>query len=351
MKISVAMCTYNGGQFIGRQLDSIFRQTRLPDEIVVCDDRSGDDTLTILEQYRNRGVDLRIHQNEVNLGFVENFRKCVSLCTGDVIFLADQDDIWKPTKVAELCDLMEANPDILSVVTNFHLIDREDNRLSKVTEGENPFFDCGKHRIDWKKDRLYKIKLKAVFCKNIAPGCTQAVRREIVRDFLDCPLQDPHDYILNRAAAVKDGLFYYNKPLTEYRVHGDQTIGVPVHTLYKLRGEYREMLVEIMDLPWAFYYHVFRPEAGKVDLPPQFDDSYLFAYYDTVAMPTHLREEYEQWKKMVRNRTRIYIGKTAKWKNLFLQIGYNKYFTHGYGFVEWLRLFFWDLAMFLRQKK
>ena len=86
-------------------------------------------------------------------------------------------------------------------------------------------------------------------------------------------------------------------------------------------------------------------------MPPQFVDSYLFAYYDTVAMPTHLREEYEQWKKMVRNRTRIYIGKTAKWKNLFLQIGYNKYFTLGYGFVEWLRLFFWDLAKFLRQKK
>ncbi|MEF2836292.1 MAG: glycosyltransferase [Oscillospiraceae bacterium] len=351
MKISVAMCTYNGGQFIGRQLDSIFRQTRLPDEIVVCDDRSGDDTLTILEQYRNRGVDLRIHQNEVNLGFVENFRKCVSLCTGDVIFLADQDDIWKPTKVAELCDLMEANPDILSVVTNFHLIDGEDNRLSSKTEGDSPFFDRKKHRIDWKKDRLYKVKLKAVFCKNIGPGCTQAIRREIIPDFLSCTLPDPHDYVLNRAAALKNGLYYYDKPLTEYRVHGNQTIGIPTFTAAKLRGDWMAMAEEFINLPREFIYHVFLPDSQKVAPPPQLDDTYLFAYYDRISILPELQSEYDQWKKMVINRAMLYTGCSAKWKHLIIQGYYNQYFGFGYGFVERLRLFFWDLAMFLRQKK
>ena len=51
VKISVAMCTYNGADFLSDQLESIIAQSRLPDEIVVCDDGSTDETQTLLKQF------------------------------------------------------------------------------------------------------------------------------------------------------------------------------------------------------------------------------------------------------------------------------------------------------------
>lgn len=350
MKISVAMCTYNGEKFICRQMNSILRQTRLPDEILICDDGSTDSTLDILEQYRDRGVELRVYKNEENLGFVENFRKCLSLCSGDVIFLCDQDDIWKETKVEELCALMAAEPRLLSVVTNFHLIDAEDNRLSRGEEGDSPFFDRRKHRIDWKRERLYKVNLEAIFCQNIGPGCTQAIRREVIPAFLECPLHDPHDYVLNRTAALGDGLYYYDRPLTEYRIHGSQTIGVPAYAVARLRGDYAAMAEEYINLPRELIYHIFLPNSGKVDPPPQFDDTYLIDYYDKVPLPPRLRQQYEHWKMMTQNRTALYTGKPGKWKHFLAQGRYNKYFVFGYGPVERLRIRFWDLAMLLKRE-
>lgn len=351
MKVSVAMCTYNGEKFIRRQLDSIFRQTRLPDEIVICDDRSKDNTVAIVEQYKNRGVDLRVIRNETNLGFIDNFRKCLTMCTGDVIFLSDQDDIWKETKTQELCALMEENPGMLSVVTNFHLIDGDDVRLSKTEKGDSPFFDKRKHRIDWKRGQLYKVNLKTILCSNIGPGCTQLIRREIVEDFLKCTLREPHDYMLNRVAALGDGLYYYDKPLTEYRLHGNQTIGVPEHTVFKLRGNYAAVLEEYINLPREFIYHMFFPNSTKVGPPPTFDDRYVFEEYDPMSMPPHLRRQYEQWRVMTQDRAILYNSPTATWRHFFVQQIRNKFYVFGFSPMERLRLFFWELAIFLRRKK
>ena len=74
MKLSVAMCTYNGGRFLKEQIDSILNQTLKVDEIIVCDDISTDDTLTILEEYSNKNPNLfKIYKNEINLKSVKNF--------------------------------------------------------------------------------------------------------------------------------------------------------------------------------------------------------------------------------------------------------------------------------------
>lgn len=350
MRVSVAMCTYNGGAYLRQQMDSIFNQTRLPDEIVVCDDISKDNTCEILETYLRRGVDLRICRNEENLGFVKNFRKCLSLCTGDVIFLCDQDDVWKPEKVQEICDLMERNPQMLSVVTNFHLIDGAGNRIGRGARGDNPFFDRRKHRLDWKKGDLYKINVKAIFSCNIGPGCAQAIRRELVPDFQDCPLNDPHDYVLNRFAALRDGLYYFDKPLTEYRYHENQTIGVPVYVIARFRRKYWIMAEEYINLPRELIYHVFFPNSGKVELPPQFNYSHQITFFDTVPMQPHLRKEYEQWRCMAQNRTILYAGERGKWKCFWRQGRYNKFIVFGYGLVERMRIRFWDLTMVLRRE-
>lgn len=81
MKISVALCTYNGSKYIEEQLRSILNQTMQVDEIVICDDGSRDDTIQIIEEVKKEALtDIRIYRNETNLGVCANFQKAVDLC-------------------------------------------------------------------------------------------------------------------------------------------------------------------------------------------------------------------------------------------------------------------------------
>ena len=101
MRISIALTTFNGERFLKEQLDSLYAQTILPDEIVVCDDASTDHTQTILEEYHKQHG-LKYHINPKSLGVNNNFFKAISLCQGDYILICDQDDIWLPNKVEVL---------------------------------------------------------------------------------------------------------------------------------------------------------------------------------------------------------------------------------------------------------
>ena len=100
--ISIALCTYNGESYIVELLLSIINQTLQPDEIIICDDKSTDNTVKktklILDGWSGN---YRLIVNESNLGYKKNFQKAISLCSGDIIFLCDQDDVWDTTKIAK----------------------------------------------------------------------------------------------------------------------------------------------------------------------------------------------------------------------------------------------------------
>jgi glycosyltransferase involved in cell wall biosynthesis len=92
--ISIALCTYNGAAYIAEQLDSILGQTLPPDEIVIVDDGSTDDTPGIVRGYAEKYGNIHFFENEERLGFVRNFSRAISLTKGDYVALSDQDDIW-----------------------------------------------------------------------------------------------------------------------------------------------------------------------------------------------------------------------------------------------------------------
>src|SRR5438128_2977881 len=99
-KISIAMCTYNGEQFLRDQLASIAVQTRPPDELVVCDDHSADATCEIVARFAaSSPFPVRLHVNEQNLGSTKNFEHAIRLCEGDIIALSAQYDDWLPEKL------------------------------------------------------------------------------------------------------------------------------------------------------------------------------------------------------------------------------------------------------------
>lgn len=99
--VSIVMCTYNGEQYIREQLDSIVSQTYPIYELIIQDDKSTDNTVSIIQEYVDRYPYIRLHQNDRNLGFNNNFRDAMSKATGEFLAISDQDDIWMPEKIAK----------------------------------------------------------------------------------------------------------------------------------------------------------------------------------------------------------------------------------------------------------
>ncbi len=121
--VSVAMCTYNGAKYIQEQLDSIAAQSRLPDELVVCDDRSSDNTIEIVKSFGSKvPFSVSLYLNEENLGIIKNFEKAISLCTGNIIALSDQDDVWKPNKIEKILTAFAENLGAGYVFSNAELV-------------------------------------------------------------------------------------------------------------------------------------------------------------------------------------------------------------------------------------
>lgn len=103
--VSVVMCTYNGARFLREQLDSILAQDYPLHEIIIQDDGSTDDTLSILDDYRRQYPTLfRIHRNAERLNFNRNFHTAMLRATGEFIAISDQDDVWKKEKVRRLVE-------------------------------------------------------------------------------------------------------------------------------------------------------------------------------------------------------------------------------------------------------
>src|SRR5579872_584318 len=126
MRLSVALCTYNGAAYLPSQLESIAAQERLPDELVATDDCSTDDTLEILEAFAATApFPVRISRNVANLGFAQNFARAISLCDGDLIALCDQDDVWMPARLGATEAVLAEDADVGLVCSDAELVDAD----------------------------------------------------------------------------------------------------------------------------------------------------------------------------------------------------------------------------------
>jgi hypothetical protein len=237
--ISVALTTYNGCPFIGPQLESIGAQTRRPDEIVVGDDQSSDETPAVVQVFASGcGIPVRWQRNATRLGYVRNFEQVVSRCSGDIVVFSDHDDIWAPHKLARLEAALHKEPDALGVFSNGVLID-EQGEMLPGTLFEKCVFDAGERAAFRGGDAL------AVLVKrNVVTGATLAVRRSALLRLLPFDSFWPHDYYLALALSVLGRLLIVNEPLVYYRRHAQQQIGFPTAgwqgTLKQVRGQTAE---------------------------------------------------------------------------------------------------------------
>jgi glycosyltransferase involved in cell wall biosynthesis len=97
--VSVALCTYNGEEWLRPQLSSILDQTHQNLELVIIDDASTDGTVAIINEYADKDPRIQFQVNAENLGYNRNFEKAIRLCNAELIAVSDQDDVWLPNKI------------------------------------------------------------------------------------------------------------------------------------------------------------------------------------------------------------------------------------------------------------
>lgn len=227
MKISIAMTTYNGEAYIEKQLMSLLNQTRKADEIIICDDCSSDDTVSIIEDIIEKHHVLNCHVllNENNLGYRKNFKKSIEMTSGDLIFLCDQDDIWNLDKLEKIEKIFETEPKILALNTAFTLIDGEEREIPYVDK--KGMCNHGFMRGNLEENQLKKIPYEMLLRYNISPGCTMIFRKKIKNAFTKYTQSIlPHDWEINLLAGMKNGCYFLNTSTIRYRIHGENTLGM-----------------------------------------------------------------------------------------------------------------------------
>lgn len=224
MSISVALCTFNGADYIEEQLHSIISQDTKIDEIVVVDDNSKDETLDIIKDIRFRTPDLKwkVLRNDNPLGVTKNFEKALSLCTGDIIFLSDQDDVWLPNKTKQIVEYFESHPKVNLVFSDAQLIDGSGNLKTDKT-----LFDaCGLSQLKELWDLGLQFEIENVIQRLL--GATFGLRREFVKQCLpfDSNINNYHDGQLAMNAVVQGCCGKIDKCLIKYRIHGNNVVGL-----------------------------------------------------------------------------------------------------------------------------
>ena len=214
------MCTYNGARFILEQLESIANQTQLPDEVIVCDDCSSDGTLDVVARFAsNAHFMLSYHKNPAQLGVAKNFERAISLCTGDIIFLCDQDDVWLPQKIEKMIAVFHANEQVKLVFSNAFITDSKLNRLGYTVWDRFGMDKKSQSAITGKDPLSFLIRNYAI------TGATMAFRASLKDKISPIPKVWIHDAWIVCMAASQGSIATVVEPLILYRQHEANVIG------------------------------------------------------------------------------------------------------------------------------
>ena len=238
MRLSVVLCTWNGAAYLQAQLDSLLAQTRLPDEIVIADDASSDATWEILQAFVARAraldIDVQVQRNPSNLGYVENFSSALLRATGSVLFLCDQDDVWRPDKLALMAARFTDDPSLLLLHSDARLVDADGASLHCLA------FDAMQLTASEKQAIHAGRAFEVVMRRSFVIGATAAIRSGLLHLALPVAPGWVHDEWLAAVAAASGRVDFMDEALIDYRQHGGNQIGMQRRTLIM---KWRELLL------------------------------------------------------------------------------------------------------------
>ncbi|MEK4716765.1 glycosyltransferase family 2 protein [Priestia sp. FSL W8-0524] len=264
-QVSIAMCTYNGEQFIKEQLDSILHQTRIPNELIVCDDGSTDNTLKVLEEFQEIApFKVEVVSNRHQLGSTKNFEKAMLRCTGDIIFLCDQDDVWDENKIEVIESQFINNPSAYMVFTDANMVDENLNSLG-YSLWESIKFSSGK------QEEYREKSLDILIKSNVVTGATMAFKQSYLQSIVPISEFWIHDsWIAFLLSIEKDKkVIPLNEKLISYRQHNNNQIGATKKNIISVVKQLKEFKASIVChdqyLQFKSIQHFLLKDGNRID--------------------------------------------------------------------------------------
>lgn len=215
--ISVCMATYNGEKYLKEQLDSILKQIKSSDELIISDDGSTDLTRTIIKEYQKEYNNIYLIDGP-KMGVQKNFENALRKSKGDIIFLSDQDDIWMDNKVDVVLAAFQ-NPSVVLILHDAQIVDQNEQVI------EDSFFE---HRGS--QSGFFKN-----LWKNSYLGCCMAFRRSVLERCLPFPPKiEMHDWWIGLISEMMGEVRLIDKPLLKYRRHGENVSSFQHHPFKKM---------------------------------------------------------------------------------------------------------------------
>jgi glycosyltransferase involved in cell wall biosynthesis len=213
--VSIAIICFNYGRFLGECLDSCLAQSHRPDQIVVVNDGSTDQTQRVLDAYAARSPQVRpIHQP--NGGICSATNAALAACSGDVVLLLDADDAIEPERIEKVLAALRRRVDGLLPGWVHH-------RMRRFSEGhpdlgQAPYYANGGGPEGWLASEAIDAAISPVHSLTSA----LAFRRELLQAIgkLDTDRLMYQDMQLIAAATLRSPAAWIGEPLTRYRVHG-----------------------------------------------------------------------------------------------------------------------------------
>lgn len=308
MTTSVALCTYNGEEFLSLQLDSILNQTVMPDEIVICDDVSDDSTIKTVLEYQKKFPIIKLFQNEQNLGFIKNFEKAIYNCTKEVIIISDQDDTWEIDKVETVVSFLQKNESFDGVFHDMNLIDEHQTQPSYLNWKSISHEEIS---LSIKEGRLLSM---IVSKGSFILGCALSIRKESIKKYDIKNFPYAHDLFIAQKLSAYQKLGFIPKTLSNYRLHANQVYGLRYQSENKEPEKLSTNQHYFKEFVWANLNVVKKHE----ELRPQDD------VRNTQIFSTFIRHRNSYLGKLPFVQRKVYIAKCAR---------------HQYLYLNWLDLF------------
>jgi glycosyltransferase involved in cell wall biosynthesis len=279
--ISIAMCTYNGEKYVREQLDSFVEQQRRPDELIVCDDASTDRTADIIRSFAAEApFHVRVVVHPRNIGRMQNFSHAVSLCTRDIIFLSDQDDVWHVDKIAKMSGRLWSNPAGGGVFCDATITDAD---LKPI--GRSFFEHFG---VDQKvQERVRSDDAFALLVRSppVVQGAALAFRASLRPLLLPISPEWGQDSWIAALLTTNSELLPLNEQLLKYRRHGDNVNELRARSspLKKLTRKIRAPRLYYQGQWEAVNYHLRQLDDIGAQLARQSDPVRLSKHVATIA--------------------------------------------------------------------
>lgn len=244
--IGVAIITYNGQSYIEEQLKSILNQSIQPDRVIIYDDASTDQTFYIIKKFiLDNALDWEVYQNNDNMGWCENCYQALQACNTDIIFWADQDDVWYSNKIKALSDVLLSRNDCMAAYSSWDYIDENGKKIYE-------------NRFNTKKIALKKVGILRSHGAKPFLGCAICVKKKLLEFITPAVYSKCYfksmDWILHRCAYVTGTVLYTCQILFQRRIHNTNVTGSlkPFHskTSYLFSENILRELYDVLDMQY-----------------------------------------------------------------------------------------------------